>query len=375
MTELIGRGGTITLDALFRDANWQAIDADTGTELVSVIDALGATAVANDTPTHIGTGHYEYAYPVDIAAPLGAWEIHWSGLINGAPVTAVEGFTVLPAGSITIPTKTGHGGGPCTDWVTLGEVQADPRAKTQDGVPLDDALLARKIEVAQQVLYALSGRRYAGECSDIVRPTARWYAGHPGPLSIYPASWGRGITYTTRNPHRDDGSTVPTEISLGVYPIRHITEVRIDGVTLDASAYRVDDLRWLRRIDGDGWPVSQDMNADPAFALNTFQVIVEYGEAPPTAGVEACKAYAIELAKGSSGDPCNLPERVLSMQMQSISYAVLDPMDFLDKGRTGVYEVDVWLRTVNPTGAQRGARVYSPDRPRPVRRTGIMPSS
>ena len=47
-----------------------------------------------------------------------------------------------------------------------------------------------------------------------------------------------------------------------------------------------------------------------------------------------------------------------------MSWTLLDPQDFLDKGRTGIYQVDLFLRTVNPDGARLRARVFSPDIPR-----------
>jgi hypothetical protein len=42
----------------------------------------------------------------------------------------------------------------------------------------------------------------------------------------------------------------------------------------------------------------------------------------------------------------------------------LDPQDFLADGRTGIYAVDLFLKTHNPAQAVRPARVFTPDRPR-----------
>lgn len=265
--------------------------------------------------------------------------------------------------------------GPCSPWVTLGEVQADPRAVKADGTPLADVLLADTIDLASEILYAASGRQFAGVCTDVVRPTRRWYRGD------FPAwwqyQWGRSIPYTTRSPHRYQGAAPLTEITLGAYPIRDILEVRIDGAVYPSVNYRVDDRRWLVNIDptGVGWPGWQDMDKDPATDANTFQVSFEWGQSPPVGGVLAAKTYAIELAKGMCGDPCALPERVLSLQMQGVSYTLLDPLAFLDKKRTGVYSIDVWLASVNPAGLNRRSAVLSPDFPRPVRRAGTVPGS
>lgn len=102
MPQLIGQGGTLTLEAFFVDAGGDATDP--GSPLISIIDANGDTVVSLDTPDHVGTGHYTYDYEVAVDAILGAWSAHWSGTINSAPVSTDEGFTVVLAGSIVTPT-------------------------------------------------------------------------------------------------------------------------------------------------------------------------------------------------------------------------------------------------------------------------------
>lgn len=265
--------------------------------------------------------------------------------------------------------------GPCSAWVDLADVVADPRAKTQDGVALPPALLQEKIYVASEILYALSGRQFAGVCNDVVRPTARWYRTdyQPGWWGYY---WPRTVdTFTDRNPHRYDGSGALQEITLGAYPLRAILHVRVNGTIVPSTDYRIDDRRWLVNISAVPWPTMQDMAADPLTGKNTMEVAFEWGQAPNDGGVASAKRYAIELAKAASGDPCALPERVTSLQMQGSSYSFLDPMTFLEKGRVGIYEIDAWLASVNPNGLKRRSAVYSPDVPRPVRRTSSTPGS
>lgn len=246
----------------------------------------------------------------------------------------------------------------------------------ESGSPLDPALLAEKIAVGGEILWALSGRQFSEVCVDSVRPTRHWFRTDWGPP--YRWQYGREIGYySTRPPHRDDGAFPLPELTLGVYPLRRIVTVRVDGAVIAPSSYRIDDRRWLVNLTPNvtPWPTAQDMSADPLTATNTMLVDFEYGQAAPAGGVSALKAYAIELAKGASGDPCQIPQRVLNMQMQGVSYTVLDPLQFLDAGRTGLYEVDVWLRAVNPKGMARRSTVLSPDRPRPVRRTSTVPGS
>jgi hypothetical protein len=69
---------------------------------------------------------------------------------------------------------------------------------------------------------------------------------------------------------------------------------------------------------------------------------------PP--GSEALAAWlATEYGKAVSGQPCALPERITSVSRQGVSWTVLDPQDFLDKGYTGMSRVDHWLAAVKPT--------------------------
>ena len=58
------------------------------------------------------------------------------------------------------------------------------------------------------------------------------------------------------------------------------------------------------------------------------------------------------------------PQRVTQVSRQGMSWTLLDPQDFLDKGRTGIYQVDLFLSTVNPRRRRLRSRVFSPDVPR-----------
>jgi hypothetical protein len=65
---------------------------------------------------------------------------------------------------------------------------------------------------------------------------------------------------------------------------------------------------------------------------------------------------------------CQLPKRVTNVVRQGVSMAmVLDPMAFLDEGKTGIYEVDLFLASERED-RKRGAAVLTPDIS-PVRRS------
>jgi hypothetical protein len=93
-----------------------------------------------------------------------------------------------------------------------------------------------------------------------------------------------------------------------------------------------------------------------------MEVVYSYGQGPPDGGRLAAGALAGQIALWLAGSKdCKLPERVTSVSRQGVSMTVVDPADFLDKGRTGISVVDLWLAAVNPHGHRQRPRVWSPD--------------
>lgn len=79
----------------------------------------------------------------------------------------------------------------------------------------------------------------------------------------------------------------------------------------------------------------------------------------------AARKLAIEFARLWSGDEnCELPQRVTSVSRQGVSYTILDNQEFIDELRTGLYEIDLFLKVVNPDNARRKSKVFSVDNPR-----------
>jgi hypothetical protein len=149
-----------------------------------------------------------------------------------------------------------------------------------------------------------------------------------------------------------------------------VLAVRIDGALLPETEYRVDDRRWLVRLDpeGEAWPSCQDLTAADT-APDTFSVQFTYGIDPPAAGVLAAATLACELALACAGsDSCRLPRRVQQITRDGVSMALLDPLTMFDEGRFGIPEVDMFIATYNPKKLQRRASVVSPHLRRPVRR-------
>jgi hypothetical protein len=95
---------------------------------------------------------------------------------------------------------------------------------------------------------------------------------------------------------------------------------------------------------------------------SNVEVTYTYGTPPPIAGKAAARILAIELVKlYENDDSCALPQRITSISRQGVSYTLLDSQDFIDELRTGIYAIDLFLKTANPDRARARARVFSPD--------------
>ncbi len=100
------------------------------------------------------------------------------------------------------------------------------------------------------------------------------------------------------------------------------------------------------------------------------EVTYSYGVDPPTLGKMAARTLAIEFVKlFNNDDDCALPQRITSIARQGVSYTLLDSQDFIQEMRTGLYAVDMFLKSVNPHKAVAKARVFTPDVPRARRST------
>lgn len=268
----------------------------------------------------------------------------------------------------------------CEPWCDVDDVIGDDGCAPCATSTLDADAVVVAIDVATDILWRLTGKRWPGRCTTTVRPCARprgRQAVSAGDAALsryahaYHPSWG---VCSGRTPDGCGCGTVP-EVLLGAVPIVDILEVRIDGVALAEADYRVDDRRKLVRVDGEGWPVCQDLTLEDT-EVGTWSVTFVHGDPPPAAGVQMAAIYACEIAKSLCGDSsCKLPQRVQSISRQGVSMTLLDPAEFVDQGKTGLPLVDTWIKAVNPSGRQARARVSSPDVGPRVRRTSDLGGS
>jgi len=291
---------------------------------------------------------------------------------------------------VTFPKAGQPRTGPCSPWITgsdlgsfdwvakaaakwLANTTDPPQPRTQAQL---DALYADAATQASELLYELSGRIFTGACGPVtIRPVARPSdADTRGIRGLGAGSWyyswgsGYGATPDMGTVARY-GRTDPPTIVLGGYPVTAILEVKIDGVVIPPDEYELRDYKQLVRMrptaasaptERYGWPTSQLQDL-PDDQPGTFSVTYTYGVAPLASGVLACRKLAEYLALPQLGDTTKVPQRVTSVQRQGISAMVVDVMDIVKTGRTGIYEVDIWLRSVNPHQNARQAAVYSPD--------------
>lgn len=248
-----------------------------------------------------------------------------------------------------------------------------------DGLPrnVDQTVLTSASVAATEVLWALSGRRF-GVCTETVRPIARHAADSEWDWRyLENATYGWGWSW------RDAGclSCPPGwcrclsthELMMWREPIIEVTALTMDGTALPVSGanciFRVDDWRRLVRTDGGTWPLHQDLRK-PLTEAGTWSITYRYGYEPPELAKQACGMLACELAKAMLALPCKLPERVTSVSRQGVSLTLSDPADYIEKGRTGIYLVDLFLATYNRPAAHRAPRVFRADNDNGGRRTG-----
>lgn len=245
----------------------------------------------------------------------------------------------------------------CGVWVTAEDVAATCDAIEGTG---DPSVYENAAEAASEVLFALSGRQFSGECGPVtVRPCA-------GPCGCWPpgrvdVGWAQ----------RQCGWL--SQVKLSGYPIRAIHEVKIDGEVLDATEYRLDARRFLTRLaDADGraqrWPACQRMDlADTE--EHTFSVSYTYGQDPPTLGIEAAQQLACQIAAaGPDGTgECALPDGTVSITRQGVT---IDIDRFVEEGISALPLVGLFLQTYNPARLTKRSTVWTPDMAPYARRVG-----
>lgn len=230
------------------------------------------------------------------------------------------------------------------------------------------------VNFASQVLWAMSGRQF-GTTSVTLRPcryyprdtpfpdawlswpgTMRPPLGANGTGGYYGAFW---VQVGCGSCGDGCGCGALSEALLPG-PVETVTTVKVDGVTLSTTAYRIDDNRKIVRTDGFTWPNQNNLNLDDS-QVGTWSVLANYGVPVPQGGALAVGELACEIIKGMSGEDCRLPRHVIQLARQGVTISVPDITTLFEKGATGLYLCDMFINTWNPTHLRSRARVYSVD--------------
>lgn len=288
----------------------------------------------------------------------------------------------MPAPAIAVPRT-----GPCSPWVSGADVEGRPwvaeaaaKLREKGNLPPDglETLCAEAATAASEFLYEETGRIFSGLCGPVtVRPVqrpvdadSRGWGARLSPLGWF-ASWGLASSYGSQitGVMSHYGPTEPPTITLP-YPVREIMQVKIDGIVIPPVEYELRDFQTLVRIRPEasstptaryGWPTSQKQDL-PDTQEGTFSVTFMFGNDPPANGQIAARKLAEYIVVPQLGDASKYPRRVTSITRQGVSAAITDIVNVMQKsGSTGIYEVDLFLRSVNPNKLQRQAVVWSPD--------------
>jgi hypothetical protein len=258
-------------------------------------------------------------------------------------------------------------GGPCDGWGVRWTCDVSCESPT---------VTAQAVEVATEVVWALSGRQF-GLCEVTLRPCRRMCTDFPWPgagISEWASTqWisptlisGQWFNVVCGRCTTDCSCTSISEVVLPA-PVHSIVQVKIDGVVVSGSEYRLDDNRLLVLLD-DEWPRCNDLNlADTE--PNTWSITARYGLEVPAGGDWAVGELACELIRAGNGEDCRLPRNVTQLVRQGVTIQFPSLSDLLDAGRTGLYLVDQFIATWNPAGLRRRSGVYNVDRA-PHRRAG-----
>lgn len=271
-----------------------------------------------------------------------------------SPSVPVPGVPTGPAGPCdwTIDTSC------CPDWGTYTNTVRD-----------------RATSWATYMLWVLTGRRF-GTCSVTVRPCGTDCAYYGGGMAYPVTADGLGTVW---GPYIRDGSWFncgcagacscrPRCSVLLPGPVAAVTEVLVDGAVIPASNYRVDNRGILIGMEGQCFPTCQDMNL-AGDVTGTFEVTYLRGTPLPMAGSIAAGILACEFAKSCVGSACGLPQNVQSITRQGIEVQMIDPGQLTQNGLTGIHDVDLFIKAVNPNGLRSRPRVWSPDLINPSVRT------
>ena len=220
----------------------------------------------------------------------------------------------------------------------------------------------RSAALAVQTLRMLTGYQVGG-CPVTVRPCKQSCV--QGGYSVYAGPWmtpfidggGRWLNMVCGNCVGDCSCVALEQISLPL-PVGRLDEVRVDGVALPTTAYRLDPPGYLVRVDGGTWPTCQDLSL-PDTQVGTMSVTYLNAAEVDGLGAYAAGVLASEFAKACTGAKCRLPSGVTEISRRGLTMTI--PAGMFTEGLTGIREVDAFILAYNPYLQKMPSTVWSPD--------------
>lgn len=203
------------------------------------------------------------------------------------------------------------------------------------------------IRTASWILFKLTAEKYPG----ISTSTETYRLENNLELRLMPEI----INGKMYNIPRNGIVTSNRSITLRHTPVHSIVSVTANGSVVSMDEYEIVNGTQLQRRDKLPWLIS---------GMNELTVTYEHGSPPPSAGKRAAIRLANELIWAETGsDMCSLPDRVTSVSRQGISYTILDPQAYIVEGRTGIYEIDLFINAANPLKAKKKPKIYTGYKP------------
>lgn len=265
----------------------------------------------------------------------------------------------------------------CEPWVTTADVLGCPDCVETSLPDASAAQIVLSIATASEILHGLSGREMSAcpvtvyPCCAHCLPTNRQFTSRDLWNAYYPSAFVIDGAWYNVGPYSMDRPCVPYEcgkrihrVDLGVTNVVEVTAVTIAGEVLDADAYRLDGGRWLVRVDGEAWPVAQDLGDFDA----GWSVSMTVGVAPtPLAKFAAAELACQLLLRLNNDDRCLLPDRTVRVNRQGVNFMLDSIIDIVRKGGIGLYTCDMFVKIANPEGLAQRPRVVLPRRQGPYR--------
>lgn len=197
------------------------------------------------------------------------------------------------------------------------------------------------LEIASELLKAATGYWY-GPCLVTVRPCA--------PERGYPCTGPCGCARVCR-------VKLPAPVTPGNgWGVVGVTQ---NGQQLPPSAWRVDNLEWLVRQDGQCFPACQRMDL-PLGQPGTWGVTYWRGMPVPLAGQRAVTALAVRVYEECSDGGCWVDPRVTQLTRAGVTYN-MDPETDGTALWLSLPVVQAWIAQVNPAKLTGPAVFWTPE--------------